>query len=224
MISHFQLITQDLKKFSHVDQVKMACENGAKWIQLRAKNKNYNDWIKIASESIRICRDYGAKLIINDSVQVAIEIDADGVLLGRDDMPIHSARALLGDHKIIGGTGNSHDDLLRIVKEGADYAVMGPYKFTPTKMNFKSLLGINSYSKLLQFAKEHEIDIPIIAIGGIKTKDIDELFSLGVHGLAVSSAVFSANEPSVALKEFIEKIGEKVPALWPSAPDNALIN
>ncbi|HZH68135.1 MAG TPA: thiamine phosphate synthase [Chitinophagales bacterium] len=213
MISHFQLITQDLKKFSHIEQVRMACENGAKWIQLRAKNKNYNDWIKIASESIRICREYGAKLIINDSVQVALEIDADGVLLGRDDMPIHSARALLGENKIIGGTGNSHEDLLRIAKEGADYAVMGPYKFTPTKMNFKSLLGINSYSKLIHFAKENEIDIPIIAIGGIKLKDVDELFSLGVHGIAVSSAVFSANDPAKALKSLMEKVGEKVPSM-----------
>ncbi len=213
MVSRFHLITQDLKNFSHIEQIKTACENGAKCIQLRAKNKNYNDWIKIASESIRICRQHGVKLIINDSVQVALEIDADGVLLGKDDMPIHSARSLLGHDKLIGGTGNSFDDLVRIAEEGADFAVMGPYKFTPTKMNFKSLLGINSYKKLMQFVKDRNIKLPIIAIGGIKLKDVEELFDLGVHGIAVSSAVFSSDSPALSISEFQEKIDKKVNSL-----------
>lgn len=208
MIGRFHVITQDLKNFKHVDQVKLACENGADWIQLRVKNTNYNDWIEIASEAIVVCRQHDVKLIINDSVQVAMEINADGVLLGRDDMPIHSARKLLGKDKIIGGTGNSIDDLGKIYEAGADFAVMGPFKFTPTKMNFKSLLGINSYQKLMQYAQEHNIEMPIIAIGGIKLKDVDELMDLGVHGIAVSSAVFSAKSPEVALRDFQAKLCE----------------
>lgn len=210
MISRLHVITQDLKHFSHVDQVIMACKNGAEWIQLRVKDTHYDKWKSIAQDAIRICREYGTKLIINDSVQIAMEIDADGVHLGRDDMPIHSARMLLGKDKIIGGTGNTFEDIVQIYESGADYAGIGPFQFTPTKKDLKNLLGAQTYREFVQYSKEREIDIPIIAIGGIKAMDVRPLFRMGIFGVAVSSAIFSAPFPESALYEFQKNVKESI--------------
>lgn len=210
MISRLHVITQDLKHYSHIDQVKMACKNGAEWIQLRVKDTHYDEWIKIAKESIRICRQSDTKLIINDSVQIAMEIDADGVHLGRDDMPIHSARMLLGENKIIGGTGNTFEDIVHIYEAGADYAGIGPFQFTPTKKDLKNLLGAQTYREFVNFSKEKGIDIPIVAIGGIKAMDVRPLFRMGIYGVAVSSAIFSAPFPDSALYEFQKNVKESI--------------
>ena len=150
MISRLHVITQDLDNFSHIHQVELACKGGADWIQLRVKNTNYDDWITLASDAIKICRQYGTKLIINDSVQVALEVNADGVHLGKDDMPIHSARMLLGENKIIGGTGTTMEDIININKAGADYAGIGPFKFTATKKNLSPLLGFEKYKEFIK--------------------------------------------------------------------------
>ena len=205
-ISPLQLITQEIKSFHYIDQVKVACENGADWIQLRVKNTSYDDFIKIAKESVELCKVYGTKLIVNDNVQAAMESKADGVHLGNDDMPIHSARKLLGEDKIIGSTGNSLQDLMELDNMEADYVMLGPFRFTPTKMNLKHLLGTKTYVKYIQTAREKGLKIPIIAVGGIKLKDVKDLFEIGVNGIAVSSAVFSASSPGQAIQGFLKNV------------------
>lgn len=210
MISRLHVITQDLKHFSHVDQVRMACKNGAEWIQLRVKDTHIDEWKAIAKASKKICKEYGSKLIINDSVQIAMEIDADGVHLGRDDMPIHSARMLLGKDKIIGGTGNTLEDIMLIHESGADYAGIGPFQFTETKKNLKNLLGTQKYREFVQFTREKGIDIPIIAVGGIQAMDVRPLFRMGIYGIAVSSAIFSATMPESAMYEFQKNVKESI--------------
>lgn len=210
MISRLHVITQDLKHFSHVDQVRLACKNGAEWIQLRVKDTHIDEWKSIAKACKEICDQYGTKLIINDSVQIAMEVDADGVHLGRDDMPIHSARMLLGENKIIGGTGNTLEDIVHIYEAGADYAGIGPFQYTETKKNIKNLLGTQKYREFIQFTKENNMDIPIIAIGGIKAMDVRPLFRMGIYGVAVSSAIFSAAIPESALYEFQKNVKESI--------------
>lgn len=202
MISRLHVITQDLDNFSHILQVELACKGGADWIQLRVKNTSYEDWTTLARAAIKICRMYGTKLIINDSVQVALEVDADGVHLGKDDMPIHSARALLGDNKIIGGTGTTMEDIIHIYESGADYAGIGPFKFTETKKNLSPILGFEKYQEFIKNIKSQNIDLPIIAVGGILVKDVQPLLKLGIHGVAVSSAIFSSELPNESLLEF----------------------
>lgn len=206
MISRLHVITQDLENFSHIHQVELACKGGADWVQLRVKNTNYDDWITLASNAIKICRKFGTKLIINDSVQVALEVDADGVHLGKDDMPIHSARALLGDHKIIGGTGTTLEDIININKAGADYAGIGPFKFTVTKKNLSPLLGFEKYKEFIKQLELLKIELPIIAVGGIQVGDVPSLLDMGIYGVAVSSAIFSSDHPNTSLSDFQKSV------------------
>ncbi len=202
MISRLHVITQDLDNFTHIDQVEMACKGGADWIQLRVKNTSYEDWITLAKDAIKVCRKFGTKLIINDSVQVALEVNADGVHLGKDDMPIHSARVLLGNDKIIGGTGTTMEDIIHLYESGADYAGIGPFKFTTTKKNLSPLLGLKKYREFIQHLQDQKIYIPIIAVGGILVSDVHSLLGMGIFGIAVSSAIFSSAFPNQALYEF----------------------
>jgi thiamine-phosphate pyrophosphorylase len=203
MINRLHLITLEHPKLSHPEQVALACKGGAQWIQLRVKDTSYEDWLELAKESMEIVRSYThVQLIINDSVQIAMEVDADGVHLGKDDMPIRSARTLLGRNKIIGGTANTVADAVFVRDSGADYIGLGPYSSTSTKKNLSEILGIQGYRSILQSLKEKELDLPVIAVGGITPKDVRPLMVAGLHGVAVASAVFSAAQPLMALHEF----------------------
>ncbi|MCO5247682.1 MAG: thiamine phosphate synthase [Chitinophagales bacterium] len=208
LISRLHIITQDLENFSHIDQIRVACESGADWIQLRIKDTVYDKWKQIAEASKNICKEYGAKLIVNDSVQFAINIKADGVQLGYDDMPVHSARMLLGDEAIIGGSANTLEEAIKIYNEGANYIIVGPYKFTPNKKEMHHLLGVEGYDEMIDNLHNRGIDIPIIAIGGIRRNDLSSLLTTKIHGVAVSSAIFSDKHPSEAVKYFIHEIEE----------------
>ena len=111
MISKLHYITQDVDGISHVKLVENACKAGVNWVQLRLKDKSYEDWKIIAEEAVAICKKYNAKLIINDNVALAKEINADGVHVGKQDMPVLKAREILGPYFIIGGTANKFEDV-----------------------------------------------------------------------------------------------------------------
>lgn len=212
MISKLHYITQDLEHFSHEAQAQRACACGIDWLQLRVKEQNYEGWFKIAKEVRAITSKYGVKLILNDSVQIALEINADGVHLGKDDMPVRSARKLLGKEKIIGGTANTLEDIIQLQADGADYIGLGPYRFTDTKQNLSPVLGMAGYRDIITQLKNTATNIPVIAIGGIKAADVRPLLKTGVYGVAVSSSINKAPVPEVALKEFMEllKSGKKI--------------
>lgn len=207
MVDRLHIITLDHPLYTHAEQAVLACKGGAKLVQLRVKNKPYEEWLSIAKATKEALKPYDVKLIINDSVQIAMEIDADGVHLGKDDMPIHSARMLLGKNKIIGGTANTIEDLIFVRKSGADYAGLGPFSDTTTKENLSAILGLQGYRNTIKALKETNFDIPIIAIGGIRPKDIRPLMVSGVHGIAVASAVFNSAHPSKAVYEILTAIG-----------------
>lgn len=202
MISRLHIITHEIPGFSHAEQALRACRGGADWVQLRVKGKAYEDWLEIAKEVVGICRKYNARIIINDSVQIAIETDADGVHLGKDDMPVRSARLLLGFDKIIGGTANTLEDMQQLKEAGADYIGLGPLRFTTTKEKLSGIIGIQGYRRLVEEARKNGILLPIIAIGGVKPKDVRPLLVAGVYGVAVASAVHLSPNPEEAVHEF----------------------
>lgn len=202
-ISRFHYLTQDIEGYLHVKQVRLACENGVDWIQLRVKNKTQDEYLEIAKFVSKICQSTGTKLIINDAVEICKTINADGVHLGKTDMPVWEARLILGKDKIIGGTANTIEDIIRLYEDGADYVGLGPYRFTQTKQNLSPVLGLSGYQQILQQIQAKHINIPIIAIGGIQATDITPLLKLGVHGIAVSSAVHLAEDKNQALKKFM---------------------
>ena len=204
MISRLHYITQDLSNFSHSELAEFACKGGADWIQLRVKNKSYEELLKIAQETKLVCLKYGAKLIINDNVQIAKEILADGVHLGKEDVNPKEARKILGNNFIIGGSTNNMEDVRRQMSDGCDYIGVGPYKFTPTKEKLNPVLGLEGIKKIAeQFGKQ----IPMIAIGGIKLEDVESLMQTGIHGVAVSSAINLAENKIENTKRFLASLG-----------------
>lgn len=185
---------------------KLAAERGLDWIQLRLKDTPYADWKKAALATQAVCRDYNATLIINDNPHLAQDIGADGVHLGKQDMPPAEARALLGPEFIIGGTANTFADIERLAAAGVDYIGLGPFRFTTTKQNLSPVLGLAGYADLLAQCRAAAITIPLIGIGGITLPDVAPLLGLGLHGVAVASAITKAYPIASAINEFISSV------------------
>ncbi|KPH12061.1 thiamine phosphate synthase [Chryseobacterium sp. ERMR1:04] len=170
--------------------IRKALDNGVKWIQVRWKNAPENEFIKLCEISKKLCSDNQAVCIINDHVQIAKDIDADGVHLGLNDQSIEIARQVLGKDKIIGGTANTLSDVLQRMNEGCDYIGLGPLRFTSTKEKLSPILGFEGYEKIIQDLKTQSLEVPkIFAIGGVILNDIELLQQIGIYGVAVSGLI-----------------------------------
>ena len=200
-ISRLHYLTQNVPGFSHVKVAEFACRGGTDWVQLRVKNKSYDEWRQIAQEIKLVCLKYGAKLIINDNVRIAKEVGADGVHLGKEDMSPKEARNILGDTFIIGSSTNTMDDVRCLMEDGIDYIGIGPYRFTSTKKNLNPILGLEGIKKIIE-----QTSLPVIAIGGIKLEDVEALMNIGVHGVAVSSAINMAEDKIEMTKKFVSSL------------------
>jgi thiamine-phosphate pyrophosphorylase len=178
---------------------------GLNWVQLRVKNRSEKDMYNMADSFVALCEKYKVYSIINDFPQLAKKVGADGVHLGKQDMSPAQARTLLGKDFIIGGTANTFEDVEALYEAGVDYIGLGPLRFTETKKNLSPVLGLDGYADILQSCQANSIRIPIIAIGGIVYEDVAALHDLGLHGVAVSSAIKGAKNPIAAVKQFMEK-------------------
>ena len=176
---------------------------GLNWVQLRVKNRNEKEIYNIADSFVALCEKYKAYSIINDYPQLAKKVGADGVHLGKEDMSPAEARALLGKDFIIGGTANTFEDVEALYEAGVNYIGLGPLRFTETKKNLSPVLGLEGYTEILQSCQANSIRIPIIAIGGITVEDLEALYDIGLHGVAVSSAIKGAKNPVETLKRFL---------------------
>ncbi len=203
-MKQIQFITHENSRFSYADGAEMALRGGCRWIQLRMKEASDAEFIAVAEKIAPMCREYGATFILDDRVHLVNSCRADGVHLGRNDMPVADARNLLGEKMIIGGTANTIDDIERLWRDGADYIGCGPYRFTTTKKNLSPILGLNGYLHITNEMKLRGIDLPIVAIGGITGDDIKPLLATGVDGIAVSSAILNALNPIDEMAEFIK--------------------
>lgn len=205
-----QFITHYTEKYSYIDSARIALEGGCRWIQLRMKDADASTLEETALIVQKMCKDYGATFIIDDHVLLTKKIKADGVHLGKNDMPIAEARRLLGDSFIIGGTVNSLDDVRATLQSATpDYFGCGPFRFTSTKKNLAPILGHEGYRNIIREMKEGGIRIPLVAIGGIRKEDISELMADGVHGIALSSSILRAENPVEEMKGIIETLNPK---------------
>jgi thiamine-phosphate pyrophosphorylase len=170
--------------------IRKALDNGIKWVQVRWKNAPENELIHLCEISKQLCLEYQSVCIINDHVQIAKEIDADGVHLGLNDSAIEEARLILGENKIIGGTANTLSDVIQRINESCDYIGLGPLRFTTTKEKLSPVLGFEGYQKIIDGLSEQSIDIPkIFAIGSVGLEDILPLQDIGIYGVAVSGII-----------------------------------
>ena len=183
----------------------LACRGGVHWVQLRVKNLPAAEWKQRALDVQAVCQHHGATLIINDNPALALEIGADGVHLGKQDMLPAEARALLGPKFIIGGTANTYADIEALVAAGVEYIGLGPFRFTKTKEKLSPILGLAGYAELLAHAG---FTTPIIGIGGVELADIPALLATGLHGVAVSEAIGSAADPTDAAKLFATELAK----------------
>lgn len=204
-----QFITHTNERYDYLDGVRMALEGGCRWIQLRMKDASEEEVLKAAKSTRKLCRKYGAVFILDDYVELVERTGADGVHLGKNDMPIDKARRLLGKDKIIGGTANTFEDVKRIYSAGADYIGCGPFRFTTTKKKLSPILGLDGYRRIIEQMNTYGINIPIIAIGGILLQDVSDIMQTRVSGVAVSGAILNANNddtPVTTMKRFINKL------------------
>ena len=201
-----QFITHYTDQYTYLDSVRIALEGGCRWIQLRMKDTPTEDILPIAKETLTLCRQYEATFIIDDHVELAKQIKADGVHLGKLDMPITEARSILGKNFIIGGTANTLEDIRMHYEAGADYIGCGPYRFTTTKKNLSPVLGLEGYREIVRKMKMEGIDLPIVAIGGIEKEDIPSLMGTGIMGIALSGNILRAEHPKEEMNEIIKTV------------------
>lgn len=193
LLPRVQFITLDRPGLGHADQARLACAAGIRWVQLRAKGLDRPEWVRLAAEVVQICRDHGARCVINDAVEVAADAGAAGVHLGAQDASPASARLRLGDRALVGVTLNGPDDLVRLAQGRPDYAGVGPYRATATKPGHAPVHSDASLRALIAAAS-----VPAFAIGGVTAADFSALRALGAHGVAVSAAIAQASDPRQA--------------------------
>lgn len=199
-----QFITHYTSSIDYLGSVKIALEGGCKWVQLRMKNASIDEIRPIALQAQALCKEVGATFIIDDHVELVKEIKADGVHLGKNDMPIDEARRILGKDFIIGGTANTFEDVLIHYQKGADYIGCGPFRFTTTKEKLSPVLGLKGYEAIVSQMKENNINLPIVAIGGINYEDIPDLMKTGITGIALSGSILRAEDPVAEMKKLLK--------------------
>lgn len=201
-----QFITHSNTRYDYVEGARLALEGGCRWIQLRMKDAQEVDFLLAAKQIGAMCKEYGATFILDDHVEWVGITGADGVHLGKNDMPVDEARNQLGANRIIGGTANTFEDVERLWRQGANYIGCGPYRFTTTKKNLSPVLGLDGYRHIISKMKAYDINIPVVAIGGILQPDIKDVMATGVSGIAVSGAILNAENPVKEMKRFIDSL------------------
>ena len=201
-----QFITQTNERYGYFDAAATALKGGCRWIQLRMKDAGDDEVLAVAHPLRTLCRQYGATLILDDRVHLVAACGADGVHLGKHDMPPDEARRLLGGKAVIGGTANTFGDIERLIACGVDYIGLGPFRFTETKKNLSPVLGLEGYRSLLQQCRAKGYTIPVVAIGGIERGDIPALMATGIAGIALSGTILRADDPVTETKNIIDTI------------------
>jgi thiamine-phosphate pyrophosphorylase len=182
------------------DVVHAALDGGVRAVQLREKDLEGGELYRLADRLRDLTARYTARLLINDRLDVALAVGADGVHLGQTSLPVSTARQLLGPDKLIGVSTHSPDEIT--AAQGADFVVFGPVYFTPSKADYGQPQGL---ARLRQAVRHSPV--PVFAIGGIQADRTAAVRSAGAHGVALISALSAAAEPSRAAHELLARLG-----------------
>ena len=183
-----------------VNTARLAVENGATAVQLRAPGWKKRQWLEAARELKKVLAFSKVPLIINDQVDIALAVDADGVHVGQEDMPAVEARRLIGPNKVL-GLSVSNATQLAVLPDGVDYLGIGPVYPTGTKLDAAAVLGVGKFAELVAAAK-----MPVVAIGGIAEDNCSPLFASGACGVAVISAICGQSDPGLATAQLQKRI------------------
>ena len=186
------------------EQVKEALENGVTCVQLREKELNESDFLKEAKQISTLCKEHKVPFIVNDNVNIAIACKADGIHIGQEDMELTNVRKLVGEDMIIGVSAHTVEEAIKAQDGGADYIGIGAVFATSTKTD----VDVLSFDTLKSICEA--VDIPTVAIGGIKKDNICKLKGSGIDGVAVVSAIFAAKDIATATKELLLEVKKVV--------------
>ena len=189
---------------SLTDVCREVLDNGATFLQIREKDLDKENFEKEAAELKKLCEKYRVPFVVNDNVQIALDIDADGVHVGQSDIKGRDIRSLIGPDKILGISAGTAEEAVAAEKAGADYIGVGAVFGTSTKKDARNL----SIEKLREICGA--VSIPAVAIGGISRENVSELDGSGASGIAVISAIFGAGEPGKATGELLKLAEEMV--------------
>lgn len=197
IIKDLQLyLVMGLEGYEHLTALQLAREaiaGGVTMIQLREKNAPLRQVLTQGAQLRELCRELGVPFFVNDRVDVAILLDADGVHVGQDDIPGMAARKLLGDDKIIGISAGTIEEAEWAMENGADYLGVGPIYSTATKQDAGEAIGTALISAISQ-----RWTVPVVGIGGINTENAAVIIEAGAHGVAVVSAITKQHKPLLA--------------------------
>jgi thiamine-phosphate pyrophosphorylase len=202
-IDLYIITDRNLSKKSEVEFVREAISGGAKIIQYREKELSLRDMLKTAAKLREITKEAGVTFIINDRIDVALAVNADGVHLGKEDMPLEIARRLLGSDKIIGVTVHNVEEAIEAEKSGADYVGLSPIFETLTKGDAGEAVGTEMIKKV-----KEKVKIPIVAIGGINESNVQSVIEDGADGVAMISAIVTKEDVTATVKALKKKIAE----------------
>ena len=183
---------------------KSVIENGATFLQIREKDLDEGTFEQEAEALKKLCAQYHIPFVVNDSVEIALDIDADGVHVGQSDIKGRDIRSMIGNEKILGISAGTVEEAIAAEKAGADYIGVGAVFGTSTKRNARNL----TVEKLKEISES--VSIPVVAIGGIGVSNIMELVESGVDGVAVVSAIFAAENPGEATAKLLKLSKEMV--------------
>ena len=187
-----------------VNVVRQALDGGVRAVQLREKDLPSAEMYCLAMEIRRLTTEYGAQLIINDRMDIAQAVDADGVQIGVSSLPVAIVRQVLGRGKIIGYSAHAIDEAVHAQANGADFVTFGPVYPTPSKAVYGEPCGVN---KLLDAVSA--LEIPVIGLGGISESNAIEALSANIMGIAVISAILAVADPRAAASSLLKKIEER---------------
>lgn len=207
-----QFITHPSENMTILEEIENVVAGGCKWVQLRMKDAEKEEIKEVARKAKEICKKNDVILVVDDYVDIAKELELDGVHLGKNDMPVNEARKLLGEEFIIGATANTFEDIEALRHTDIDYIGLGPFRFTSTKKNLSPVIGIDGYAEIMRLKAESSINLPIVAIGGICYDDINNIMDTGISGIAVSGSLIKAKNMTEETRKMIsllESIVEK---------------
>ena len=186
-----------------VRTARLAAENGATVVQLRAPNWKKRQWLATARELKSVLEPFGVPLIINDHIDIALAVDADGVHVGQDDMPVADVRRLIGPDKWLGLSVTNAVQMAEVPYELVDYLGIGPVYPTGTKSDAAPVVGVSAFAELVA-----ESRLPVVGIGGIQVGNCLPLVQAGAKGVAVVSAICGQEDPVRATKVLLERLGQ----------------
>ncbi|HDZ88069.1 MAG TPA: thiamine phosphate synthase [Nitrospirae bacterium] len=187
-----------------VKSIESALKSGIKAVQLREKDLSVRELVDYAHKIRDLTKKYNALFFVNDRVDVAMSVGADGVHLGQQSIPVKVVRSIAGEGFMIGVSAHGYDEAIEAQEAGADFITLGPVYETPSKIKYGNPIGIDAFKYV-----SNKIKIPVFAVGGINEKNIEEVIKAGASGVAMISAILNADDIGLETEKIVKLMGRR---------------